>query len=103
MTTPDLAARKQALLADSGALRQQAVAQAQGLAPAFAAADALRAGWRWVRANPLVPVALGVAVVVARPRLLWRIARRAWLGWQLWQRVQLHIQPQLTALRRGTS
>lgn len=91
-----LARRRAALVQRSGELRERLAWHAQGLQPAFEAADHLRRGWRWLRAHPGW-VLLGATV------LLWRRPRRvlswAWLGWRLWRRAQRW--PWLAALWRA--
>ena len=81
-----LTLRKQALLQESATLREDAIAHARGLAPAFAVADGVRAVGRWLAAHPLVPLAAVAGIAIVRPRVAYRWLRRAGLGVQLWQR-----------------
>lgn len=86
-----LALKKQRLLHESQAPRQQLAVQAAGWQPLLAHVDRLRAGWRWLNRHPAVPVALLVTVVTARPRTIWRLLRwlpRGWRAWQWWQRLK---------------
>lgn len=85
------ALKKQRLQFESGRLREQATTYASGLAPAFAVAETVRAGWHWLKAHPAVPVAIAIVVVVVRPALAWRWGRRAWLGWKAWQRLRVRL------------
>lgn len=87
----DRALKKQRLQLDSERLRVKATTYAAGLAPAFTAAETVRAGWRWLKAHPAVPVGLAVALMVARPAAAWRWGRRAWLGWKTFQRLRSRI------------
>lgn len=77
--------RKLQLVQESGLLRERFTARAQSLRPLFAGADHARKGWRWLRAHPEVWVTAGVALLVARPRRLWRWGGKAWMLW-LWGR-----------------
>jgi len=87
-TALELALRKQRLQIASEHLRKDFGQFAAGLAPAFGAADCAVEGARWVGRNPQVLVAAGVALVVIRPRRAWRWARRAFVGWQAWRKLQ---------------
>jgi len=88
--TPDrleLALKKQRLTLQSAALREQFARHAVALTPALSAIDRVRDGARWLMHHPEW-VALGVAaIMVARPRVAWRWARRSFLAWQLWHRL----------------
>lgn len=84
----ELALKKQRLQWEIAAQRQQLARYSAGLTPAFGVADRLRDGARWLRWHPEA-VAAGVAVlVVARPRAVWRWARRGFFAWQAWHRVR---------------
>jgi len=95
----DLARRQQQLLARSAALRAGIAADMTHWQPPLALADRVRnlvgqAG-RWLRAHPEVPAGLAVLFLVLRPRratglifLGWRLSRRGWQGWRLWQRLR---------------
>ncbi len=82
----ELALKKQRLQFRSDLLREQWRGYARGLAPAFGAADQVRAGYLWLRQHPEVVVGAGVAVVVARPRAVWRWLKRGVIAWQLWRK-----------------
>lgn len=83
-----LAARQQALLARSAALRARWQTDLAALRPPLALADQLRDVWRWLYAHPEWPVGLAVAVAVARPRRVLNWGLRLWAGWQWWRRLQ---------------
>ena len=72
----------------SGNLRGDFGRCAEGLIPAFSGADIAVEGARWVRRNPQLVAAVGVALVVVRPRSAWRWARRAFVGWQAWRKLR---------------
>ncbi|MBI4997406.1 MAG: hypothetical protein HZC22_11025 [Rhodocyclales bacterium] len=84
----ELALKKQRLQFKSDLLRDQWRAHARGLAPVFGAADRVRAGVAWLRRHPEALVGVGVAVVVARPRTVWRWLKRGVVAWQFWRRGQ---------------
>lgn len=84
----ELALKKQRVQFDSERLRGRLGGELQGILPLFDALDTLGAGVRWVRQRPAIPVGIAVAMMVARPRSLWRWGRRAVLGWQAWRKVR---------------
>ncbi|MDP2822842.1 MAG: YqjK family protein [Sulfuritalea sp.] len=86
--TLELALRKQRLQIASESLRTDFGRYAAGLAPAFTGADCVVEGVRWMRRNPQLVVAAGVALVVIRPKSAWRWARRAFVGWQAWRKLR---------------
>ncbi len=80
------ALKKQRLLMDSAVLREQMAVYGRGVEPVFTVVDVSRQAWAWLKARPAIPVAMAVAVFVARPRFVVRWARRAWLGWKAVER-----------------
>lgn len=87
------ALKKQRLQAQSRALREELVQHARGVEPVFKAADAVATGWRWLKAHPMVPVAVVAVVVVVKPALVWRVGQGAWVGWKAWQRWRPLLAP----------
>lgn len=87
-TTLELALKKQRLQIASEGLRAEFGLCAAGLAPAFAGADCAVEGTRWLRRHPQLVVAAAVALLVVRPKRAWRWARRAFVGWQVWQQLR---------------
>ena len=75
------------LLQRSAELRERLALHGAALQPALAAADSVRAGWRWLRAHPWLPLAAAGLLAWRRPRRLLGLARLAWRGWRLWRRV----------------
>ena len=96
-TTLELALKKQRLQIAAGGLRADFGRYAAGLAPAFGVADCAVEGVRWVRHNPQLVVAAGVALLVIRPKRAWRWARRAFIGWQAWLRLRDFLERRLPA------
>lgn len=96
----ELALKKQRLQIESERLRRDLALYAHGVEPIFTAADQAHAGWRWLRANPAVPVGILVAVLVAKPSVVIRWGRRAWLGWQAWRRLRSRLVEDQTLAAR---
>ena len=94
-----LAQRQLRLLVRSSELRSRFARDAQVWQQPLALADQVRAGWRWLRAHPEVPLAAAAVVVLLRPRRAWRLVWRLWAGWRLWRRVRDRLPP-LGLLRR---
>lgn len=87
----ELALRKQRLQLRSAALRDELAGHAAAFAPLFAAGDKVCAGARWLRRNPAATVAVGVALVVARPRAVFRWLRRGVVVWQAWVQTRIWL------------
>ena len=94
-----LARRQQGLLVRSSELRSQFARGAQAWQQPLALADQVQAAWRWLRANPAVPLAAAAGFVLLRPRRAWRLAWRVWAAWGAWKRVRSQMTP-LRGLRR---
>jgi hypothetical protein len=91
-TTLKLALKKQRLQIAGEGLRADFGRYAAGLAPVFTAGDFAVEGARWVRRNPQLVIAAGVALVVIRPKRAWRVARRAFIGWQAWRKLRSFLE-----------
>ncbi len=79
----DLALRKQRLQLRAEAERADMTRRLAGIDGALDRVDALREQAAWARERiPVLSVVL-IAVLVARPRLTLRLAKRAWVGWLL--------------------
>jgi hypothetical protein len=91
----ELALKKQRLQWTAVQLRGDFSRHAIALTPVFATADNVIEGIHWLRQRPQLVVAGAVALVAARPRRAWRLARRSFFVWQTWSRLQrwLHRQP----------
>lgn len=96
----ELALKKQRLQFESDQLRDQWRAHVHGLAPAIGAADQVRESFGWLRRHPEVLIGVGVAVVVVKPRAVWRWFKRGFVAWQFWRRGQHWLAA--TPLRRRT-
>lgn len=82
----ELALKRQRLQFQSAALREHWVAHTRGLQPVFQGMDRIGAGVAWMRRYPHVLIAVSVALLVARPKAVWRWARRSFVAWQFWRR-----------------
>jgi hypothetical protein len=84
----ELALKKQRLQFQSDLLRERWCGHVRGVAPAFGVVDGVRAGAQWLRRHPEVTVGAAVALVVARPRTVWRWLKRGVVVWQFWRKGQ---------------
>lgn len=84
----ELALKKQRLQFKSAALREEFAGHAAAFIPLFVAGDRLRDGALWLRRHPEVTVAATVALLVARPRAVFRWGRRSVFAWQAWTRLR---------------
>lgn len=78
----ELALKKQRLLLRSAQLRQAFAEQTRPLSPLLITVDRVHAGIRWLGRHPALPVAVVTALLVARPRAVFRWLRRGWFLWQ---------------------
>lgn len=90
----ELALRKQRLQMRSAALREAFAGHAGAWTPAFSLADRIRTGLFWLRRHPALPVAALTALLVARPRTVWRWVRRGFFAWQTLGRLRNVISGQ---------
>ena len=88
----ELALKKQRLQLRSTDLRDDLASHAAAFEPLFAAGDAVCEGAHWLRRNPEIAAAAGVALLVARPRMLFRWARRSVVAWQAWSRLNAWLE-----------
>ena len=91
----ELALRKQHLQFTSDRLRSQLVQSAAIVPPVCHGIDRIVDGWHWLKARPAIPVGVGVALVVARPRSVWRWLRRGFAAWQTWRRARSFMESAL--------
>lgn len=81
----ELAQKKLRLLQRSEALRLTLAGHGRGLMPVAAGIDSIGRGVVWLRRHPHVLIAGAVALLVARPKAVWRWGRRVYLVGELWQ------------------
>ena len=98
-TPLELALKKQRLLIASERLRTDFGDCASGLAPAFVAADMAVACAHWVRRNQELVAAVGVAIVVIRPRSALSWARRTFVLWRVWNNLREFLESRLPPVR----
>jgi len=84
----DLALKRQRLQLQAATQRLRIVHALQSAAPAFGAAEKVRAALGWARAHPEWLAGIGIAVLVARPRAFFRWARRGFFAWQTVRRAR---------------
>lgn len=87
-TLLELALRKQCLQMRSAALREEWAACVAGVRPLLDGADRVRTAGSWLRRHPEVGAGVGVALLVARPRIAWRWLRRGFAAWRMWRKGQ---------------
>ena len=84
----ELALRKQRLQLRAEAQRENMALRLSGIEAALDRLDAVRDNFSWAREKiPLLSVG-ALAVLAFKPRLTFRLARRAWLGWVLLRRLR---------------
>ena len=91
MPAPDLATRREQLVARSASLREQLATGAGVLRPVFRVADRARGGMAAVRQNrglALLGAAALAGAVLVRPRAMMGLGLRLWGGWQAFQRLR---------------
>ena len=91
----ELALRKQRLQLRSIALREQWAGHAAGLRPLLDGADRVGDGVRWLRGHPQILIAGAVALLVARPKAVWRWGRRGLAGWEVWRQANHWLRRRL--------
>ena len=87
----ELALKKQRLQFRCAEQRRELAQGLMPLVPAFALAETIRNGARWVREHPAISAGVLAAFFVAKPRVAVRWARRAWLAWQVWRKLRLQV------------
>jgi hypothetical protein len=95
----ELALKKQRLQIASEGLRADFGQYASGLMPAFIGADMAGVGAHWVRRNPELVVAAGVALAVIRPKSALGWARRAFITWRVWRDFRNFLERRLPPIR----
>ena len=96
----DLALKKQRLQMQSAQLRNEFALHSSALLPAFAVADLAHAGILWLKKHPALPIAMLVALLVARPRAALSQAARLWALWRGVQRFRGVVLAALSRLPR---
>ena len=100
-STPlELALKKQRLQIAGDGLRADFARCASGLTPAFVGADMAVAGAHWVRRNPELVVAAGVALLVIRPKSALGWARRAFVAWRIWRNFREFLERRLPPVQQ---
>lgn len=84
----EFALRKQRLQIRAEQQRADMMRHLQGVEPALDVADRARDGLAWLRSHAPLVTGVAVFVLVSRPRLAWRLAKRVWLGWLLFRRTR---------------
>ena len=96
----ELVLRKQRLLQKSAVLRAEFAGHVVGVTPLLTAADRVCAGARWLGARPYLVVLATTVLVIAKPRAVWRWAKRGFVLWRVWNRARGFLQGRLSFLSR---
>lgn len=88
----ELGLRKERLLLRIALQREDAERRLQGITGTLDRIDRLRSGVReqlsWSKQKTPILTLAAITVLATRPRLVLRLAKRAWIGWILVQRVR---------------
>lgn len=87
----ELAARRGALQARIADQRRQLAQHSLPLQAAMAKGDLALDGVDWLKRHPGAVAAAVAAVVIAKPKRAWRLARRAFFLWRGWKGVAARI------------
>ena len=79
---------RERISAQRGELARELVPVSHALQSVDRGAQRLRQARAWAAQHPTLITAAIVAVVVMRPRMLWRVARRAFSLWRNWSQVK---------------
>ncbi len=96
----ELALKKQRLQIASEGLRADFSRCASGLMPVFISADMAVVGAHWVRRNREIVVAVGVALLIIRPRSVIGWARRGFILWRVWRDFRNFLERRLPPVRQ---
>ena len=87
-----LALRREQLRLRSTVLRWRLAQDARVLTPVLSAADAVRAGVRWLGRHPAGVVGVTGVLVVSRPGRVWSWGLKLWSAWRLLGRAREALQ-----------
>lgn len=87
----ELATRRGELSALIGFQRTTLAQQAWPVASALSVADRALAGVDWLKRHPLALAVAVVALVIARPRRVWRWSARIYFLWRGWQGLRARL------------
>jgi hypothetical protein len=93
----ELALKKQRLQLQAAAQRVKIMRALESTGPALGVAEKFRSGWRWAKGHPEWLVGIGVALLVARPRIFFRWAKRSFVVWRSLRRLRGAIESILPA------
>jgi len=96
----EFALRKQRLQMRAAQQRADMLGRLEGVESVLNLVDAMRDSVRGLREHAPLLSAGALLFVVLKPRLAFRLARRAWLGWMLYRRVGRGLAPLMGILKR---
>ncbi|THF59418.1 YqjK-like family protein [Pseudothauera rhizosphaerae] len=89
----EFALRKQRLQIRAEGQREDMLHRLEGFESVLHVADGVRDNLRWAREHAPILSGAALLVVAWKPRLVLRLARRAWLGWVLYRRLARPAAP----------
>lgn len=101
-THVDLALRKQRLQLRIAEQRAHAQSQLERIEGALGVVDRAREVVHGLRREVPLLTAGAALLVIIRPRLAFRVARRAWVGWILYRKLGRGLAPLIRILRRSS-
>lgn len=96
----ELALRKQRLQFRAAEQRSQLVIGMRRIEAALDVVDRTQDRLRWLRERTPVFAAAVVVLAIAKPRAALRLARRVWLGWAIYRRLEPRFAPLAAAVAR---
>lgn len=99
----ELALKRQRLQFVAAGQREAMARNVAGLQPLFAAADSVHAGFLWLKRHPEWVIGGVVLIVVAKPRQVLRVARRAFYTWQVARRLRRFVDDSVREARRDAA
>jgi hypothetical protein len=96
----EFALKKQRLQIHADMQRADMMRRLEGIEPVLDVADRVRAGLHWTREHIPVIASTAVVLLLIKPRLTFRVARRVWLGWLLLRRMRRTARPLIGVLDR---
>ncbi len=94
----EFALRKQRLQIQAEAQRDDMLHRLEGFESALDVADGVRDNLHWAREHAPILSSGALLLALWKPRLVFRFARRAWLGWALYRKLGRGAAPLLAAL-----
>jgi hypothetical protein len=79
-----LALKRQRLELEAAAQRREFADSLRPFRPLFSAVDGVNHGIHYLKVHPEIPAVAALALIILRPRKVFRWARRGFFAWRLW-------------------